>query len=540
MTPVTRRRDPEEQSLATHGTALFTGRAARLAASILFTAILARELGPAPLGSFQMALTVFAMLGALTDFGLPHAVVHHGLPSGPNGDWLFRRNAVNAGRLLLALVASSPLLALFFGRAEVGLVMVAVSVAVCTAILFNLHTGLLRHELRFGELAVIETASVVAGGLTGVLAALLGAGVWALVIQYAVQRLGLGAGAWLATGWRPRLAPRTPPDADLHRYTHYASGAMWGRLLGNVSRNVDRLVLGRVGGEAALALFRTNLRYSELPSETAAQPLGQLCIGGLSRSTRRGASDRGTFRTLFEILLWLTVPASVLVALEAELVADLLLGPKWTGSAPVLRVLALGSLALPLRQATKWVWLGEGRTGSFLRYSALAAPVTVGAILGGAWVGSAWPERARSLAASLTRGGERGLPVLGPLPSPADLRVPFEDSVAFDVAVPFAVAVCVAVAAWLQAPLAVAMACRGGGIVLRDFVGAGLPPVLMTGAAVLAWFLVQGDGPDPSTPAFVSAAARATAFAGTVGVGGFALRGLPLRRALALRPGGES
>ena len=370
--------------------ATIAGNAGQIVIGIVGTYALARLLDPRDFGVMAMALTLFAFVGSLADFGLPHAVVHHPTFDPRHAAGLFRLNRRMAVGLGLAMAGSGPAVAWFFGRREIVGLSAAVAAVVCLASVLNLHVALMRRQMRFGALAKGETLGLLLGTAAAVAAAWLGAGVWSLVVQLAGATLGGGVVAWWRTGWRPTREPDPTPPGDpalapLRRYGRNVAAA---RLFANVGRNIDRVLVGRLASAAALGLYQKSYQWSVLPVQQVNQPLLNVAVSALSRLHRTDvAKYRSAVRQALLLMLSATMPAAVGLGVEARSVVLLLLGPKWVGAIPLFRMMCAAAFLQGLTAATKWVYLSEGLTGRQLRFTLYATPVMLAVVSAGAVAG---------------------------------------------------------------------------------------------------------------------------------------------------------
>ena len=369
--------------------ASLASNAAQIGVGVAGTAVLARLLTPGDFGLMTLALTLFAFVGSLADFGLPHAVVHHATFDPRHAAGLFRLNALFAGGLGLVMAASGPVVAWVYGRPEIVALSTAVAVIVFLASVLNLHVAVMRRRMRFGALAVGDAAGLVVGTLGAIGLAWAGAGVWALVFQVAGQQFGSGVAAWWQSGWRPMREKHPTYDrSDASGVRRYARNVAAARVVANVGRNVDRVFVGTLAGAAATGLYQKAYQWSVLPVQQVHQPLLNVAVSALSRLQRRDVGRyRFAVRQALTLVLSVTMPVSLLLLVEARPVIRLLLGAQWGNSVPLFRVLCVAAFVTGLTNATKWIYLSEGQTRRQLDWSVISTPLMIAGVAAGAVVG---------------------------------------------------------------------------------------------------------------------------------------------------------
>ena len=401
------------------------GSWARLLVNLAGTVVLARLLRPDDFGLMAMAMTLMYYLGSLTDFGLSHAMVHAEALDARTAAGLFRLNRRLSLAMGLLVAACGPAVAWLYGRPVVAWLSLGVAGTVAVGSLLNPYVALLRRQFRFGVLTLGETGGLLLSTAAAVVAAaFLGFGVWALVIQFAGQYLGAGLLAWRASGWRPMRRRDFAPFSELTAIRGYARNVAAARLLGNVGRNTDTVLVGTLGGAGVLGLYQKSYQWSVLPVQQICQPLLNVAVSALSR-LHRGEAERyrSALRRSLLVMFSVTVPLAAVLLLEARPIVLLLLGDQWLGAIPLFRLLCLASFAQGITAAMKWIFLSEGRTARQLQWAALSTPtmllsVVAGAVLGASGGGEnavAWGTAAGFSAGSLllvipgawfcTRGG---------------------------------------------------------------------------------------------------------------------------------------
>jgi Polysaccharide biosynthesis protein len=173
--------------------------------SVAFTCLLAAILGPRDFGIVALALIYIAVVQALPRGRVPDGRRPAGRLRGGHLDLAFWVNF--AWCVLLA--GASFLLAGWWARLngipELEDVVRVLSVLLLVYGLTVVQLALFQREMRFRALAIWETVAVLVGGVLGLVLALRGAGVWALVTQqlgFDVTQLVL---LWGMSTWRPRF-----------------------------------------------------------------------------------------------------------------------------------------------------------------------------------------------------------------------------------------------------------------------------------------------------------------------------------------------
>ena len=232
---------------AQSGVVVAAGRVLQGIVSLVSVAILARLLTPSDFGVLAMVLPVALVVDMTLNAGLHVAVMHEDRLSALQVNRLFwiaqRFNVV----LLGAMALSAPLLARLYGEPRVTAVALIWTLALAFHAFGTFPEALLKRQIRFGALTLIEVGAMVAGVAVAIGAASLGWRSVALVLQVLTWNALRCAGAFVAGRWRPG-APRQrhDPDPDIDRLVRYGVNFGGSRAVYWLGRQVDRTVVGNL------------------------------------------------------------------------------------------------------------------------------------------------------------------------------------------------------------------------------------------------------------------------------------------------------
>jgi len=366
------------------GALLLGAQAVLFIAALASTAVLARVLTVRDFGLFFMVAVLVSFVSSFRDFGFPMATVHAPHIEQRAVSALFWLNARLNAALLVAMVALAPLLAWFFRERQLVAMTVVLAASLTANGLTKIHLGLLRRELRFAAVTAITVTAALAGVAVAIVAALAGAGFWALVLQQVVQHVGETVGLWTACRWRPSGPARAPHGDEAYTaLRRYGGDVTVARVLTHVAQNLDAVLVGRFVGTVALGLYQNAYRWATVLLEQLYTPLQAVVVATLSRVRDDTERYRSHFRAVVRAVMAVVVPALVLLFLEARAFVLVLLGPQWVEAIPLFRILLVGALAANVPFVLKWVYYSEGQTRRQRSWAFIATPVTVVAVAAG-------------------------------------------------------------------------------------------------------------------------------------------------------------
>jgi len=360
-----------------------TAQVVKLVFQLAFIAILARLLVPSDFGLVAMVV-IFTGLGlTLLDGGLSMATIQRETISHGQVSNLFWLNVVVGITLGLITVLISPFVAWIYNEPELTLIMIAMSLMFFVGGFSVQHVALLKRQMRFKDVAIIDTASMIFGGLVGVLAALYSFGYWALIISPVTLVLTRTVLSWWFVKWLPSFASKGTGVRPLVSFGANLSGA---NFVGYITNNVTPFFIGLIGGAHFLGLYDRSFKLASIPSTQALPPIMNVLQSALSRVASDPPRLKNATLSLMSKVAIVTMLISVVMFISAEWIVLILLGEGWNEAVPVLQILALATVASPITTLTASILVVVGQTRALLNWKI----ITLVILLLSLFVGSFW------------------------------------------------------------------------------------------------------------------------------------------------------
>ena len=362
------------------GAASVIGRVAAMALQIGTTLILARLLSPSDYGLQAMVLTLVNLCSLFQDAGLSLATIQRETLTKEQVSTIFWIN-VGLGVVLTGLVASAgPFLAAFYKDPR----LLWLTVASSTVFFFNSlsvqHRSMMNRAMRFTTNVKIDMISATSGSVIAIVMAALRCGYWSLICQNISLPIVTTIGAWIALPWMPGKPRWTSEIRSLLRFGGTVS---LNSLVVYVAYNTEKILLGRYWGAAPLGLYGRAYQLSNLPVQQVTDSFSSVAFPMLSRLQSDQQRLRRSYLKAHSLVVSLTVPMVISCALFADAVVRIMLGPKWSGAAPILRLLAPTVLVFAVINPLSWLLQATGRVERSLKMALLIAPVVILGVLAG-------------------------------------------------------------------------------------------------------------------------------------------------------------
>jgi O-antigen/teichoic acid export membrane protein len=338
------------------------------------TVVLARLLTPADYGLIAMVAVVTNFVMMFKDMGLSMATVqkaeidHHQIST------LFWINVVISLVIMMIMAALAPVVAWFYGEPELTLITLSLAGTFIFSGLTIQHQALLRRQMHFGKLAVIEIASMFSSVIAAIISAWYGAGYWALVIMQLVMAVTITIGVWFACDWRPGLPKR---GTGVRRMLAFGRNITSFNLINYFARNSDKILVGRFCGSGILGLYSKAYNLLMLPISQICGPLTSVAVPALSRIQDDPKRYTSYYTKLILLISFISMPLMVFLAICSKSIIHVLLGKQWLGVSSIFQILAITAFIQPVSTTVGLVLLSLGQSGRFLRFGIFNSLVIV-------------------------------------------------------------------------------------------------------------------------------------------------------------------
>jgi O-antigen/teichoic acid export membrane protein len=337
----------EPQSSLTHRTvggmvwaAWGNGAVALLKAVVLV--LLTRLLSPADFGIVSAALVVINFSLNFSQLGLGPALVQRPVLEPRHISTAFVASTIFGFLMAGAIWSAAPWIAQFFRMEHLESVVRWLALVFPIAGLATAPESLLQRELRFRLIANRDVLAYGLGyGAVGVGLALMGFGVWSLVVaQLAQVVLRTAILLWVS----PPLFRDRPGWGSFLELIHYGMGQSVARVGVILANQTDNLVVGRWLGAVALGQYSRAYQLMALPTSLIGDVLDKVLFPTMARVQNDARRLGSAYLQGTAFLALITLPAGIVAALLAPDLVPLLFGQRWVGLVPPFQVLALGMM----------------------------------------------------------------------------------------------------------------------------------------------------------------------------------------------------
>ena len=338
---------------------------------------LARMLFPDDFGLFALALAAAQIAQILSDFGLGAAIIQRQEKDRTILTTCFWITLAVGALIGLALILGGPLLASFYGREEVALLVfpLALNMLICSAIVVPQAT--LTQDLKFREITTAQIIGSITASIGAITLAINGAGVWALASQPVIGNLVTGSLLFYFSPWRPKGRPQPSKIKGMIRFS---SQVLFMNLVSTIGRNLHAIILGK-------QLNTTALGYYGLASGVTGSVIFQISsvivrvmfptIASIKNEPERIYTAWSKASSSIAII---TLPTMAGIIAVAPDLVPVVFGQQWIPAIDVLQILCIVMAVQSVLTTSGTILLALGRSDILLRITLTTVPL-IGAAL---------------------------------------------------------------------------------------------------------------------------------------------------------------
>ena len=362
------------------GAVTVSAQAAKFGLNLASTVILARLLTPRDFGLVAMVTAVTGFLAIFRHAGLSTPTVQREHITQAQVSNLFWINLAVSGLCALILAALSPAMAWFYRDPRITYITLVLSTAFLIGGFRVQHLALLKRQMRFKVIALIEVGSMATGVLVGVVMALLRYRYWSLVGLSLATEIAAFLLTGLVSRWHPQLPSRNSGIRPLVAFGVHQTA---GDFVFSLARGCDNLLIGRFYGAIAVGLYSRGAALVIRPLEQFLLPIGAVFLPTLSRLQSQPERYRSTFLRLYEAIVMSVFFFSSLLLALALPVTLVLLGRKWGQVSTIFAGFTFTAIQLPLSAAGNWLLTSQGRGKDIFRVTSINALLTLASFIVG-------------------------------------------------------------------------------------------------------------------------------------------------------------
>jgi PST family polysaccharide transporter/lipopolysaccharide exporter len=337
--------------------------------------ILARLLAPDAFGLLAIATVALGVMMQLSELGMIPALVQRRDATLEQHDAAWTVGLMRGVLVAGVLVLAAPAIASLFGEPRATPIIQALALRPIIDAGASIGIAQLTRALRFRELALLYVPGAIVDTVTAIATARW-LGVWALVAGALAGAATTALLSYALAPHRPRLVIRKSAIAPLVRFGRWV---MLTGIVGLAGTTVVQVVLSRSLGPGALGVYFLANRFAFIPATAASTIVGSVAFPLFADLHENAARTAAAFRNLVSAQMIALLPLYGLMFVLAPAFEEVL-GPRWTGTAPVMQVLSVAAVTGVFGETLGPLFMGKGQPARMFVLELLQTGLLVAAV----------------------------------------------------------------------------------------------------------------------------------------------------------------
>lgn len=340
--------------------------------------ILGRALTSSDYGLVGSLMFFSAISIAIIGSGYGRAIINQKKATQDELHTIFLYNVGTSLIFYLALFFSAPLIASFFHQPELVLLSRVLFLSIPLNALFVVQEIVLNLRMDLNSSAKANIFALIPTSILAAGAAIMGFGVWALVIQTLSLSAFKVIFCWIYGGFRPGGTFRRKVLKDLFPF---GSRVMFTNLINAAFTNIYSLIIGRFYNVTQLGFYNFASKYQDIPSGLISNTFRAVSVPLLSQLNEEDDRLKRILGKLIGTVAFVGFPVMLGVVLIAKPLIVFLVTDKWLASVPIFQILCFSGILTAFNAVLQESVLAKGRSKAVLYVEILKKIVLVGMIL---------------------------------------------------------------------------------------------------------------------------------------------------------------
>ena len=336
--------------------------------------VLARLLLPEDYGIIALIAVFIAVAQIFVTSGLNTALIQKKDVDDTDYSSVFFLSLIIAAVCYVVIFVTSPFIAAFYNNEIITPVLRVLGLTLFFGAFNSIQNAVIARTFTFKNLFISSLGAVIISGIAGIIIALLGYGVWALVGQQIVSYIALCAIMWITVDWRPKFLFSITRVKTLFSFG-------WKLLVSaqidTIYNNISTLVIGKLYPANMLGYYTQGNQYPNIIVSNINASIQTVMLPTYAKNQDDKATVKQIMRRALTTSSFLVLPAMAGLAAVAEPIILLLLTEKWLMAVPFLQIFCCVYALWPIHTVNLQAINGIGRSDVFLKLEIIKKAVGI-------------------------------------------------------------------------------------------------------------------------------------------------------------------
>ena len=346
--------------------------------TLIVSIILARLLDPTSYGTVAIVTAITALLSLVIDSGFGMALVQKKDADDLDFSTVFYFNIFVSAVLYVGMFLFAPLIAKLYNNPELTLIVRVQSCLLLSSGFSSVQTAFVTKHMLFKKMFQASFCGTMVGAGVGVSIALLGGGVWALVIQSLSSSFINTVLLWIIVKWYPQ---KKFSFVRLKSLFSYGWKLLMSSVMFSMYSNLRQLFIGKFYTPADLAYYNKAANLPTMVNSGVSSSIGSVIFPSMSMNQQDLLQIKRMLRRTILLHSYILMPVFFGMLACARPIIILLFSEKWLPAVPYLQLLCLEYLFEGLGIANQNAIKAIGYTNITLKIECIKTPMYIAIFL---------------------------------------------------------------------------------------------------------------------------------------------------------------
>lgn len=332
---------------------------------LFISIILARLLSPSEFGLVGMLAIFTSIAQSILDSGFGSALIQKKDATITDSSSIFFFNLIIGLILASIFFFSAPVIANFYEQPILASITRALSLTLIINAFSLVQLSLMRKRMDFKTILLRVLIPVVFSGICAIISAILGFGVWSLVIQALAFSISQAASLWILNKWRPA---RQFSFNSIRTMFSFGSKLLIAGIVETVFKNLYQTLIGKFYSSSDVGYYSRASTMETAATVSTSMALGQVIFPAFSPFQDDNDKLRQVHAKTITMSMFLHIPLMLGLIAIAEPLFLFLLTDKWANSIPYFQLLCLVGLFYPIQVQNYNLFRIKGRSDIILKF----------------------------------------------------------------------------------------------------------------------------------------------------------------------------
>ncbi len=343
--------------------------------------VLARLLAPKTFGVLAILVVVINVADAVAQSGMGSALVQRSDADADSYTTAFWLSEAVALVMYCVIFTSSPAIASFYGMPDLSKYLRVMGLVLITNSVNGIQRAYLQKNMDFKTLFRTNTFAALSSGAVGVVCAIAGFGVWALVFQTMALSIFACVALLKYVPWKPTFTFRKDQARSLFSYGW--AMAVTG-IINVIYSGISELILGRAVSSAQLGYYSQGRKWPTAAISAGSNAIQNVMFPALAERKDDPEGFRRAMRRALVVGTYVMAPIAMLLAAAGEPLVILLLGEKWKDCTPIFQAACFANFPMMLMLVNLRAYMALGDSRLYLRINIIKIAIGSALIAGAA------------------------------------------------------------------------------------------------------------------------------------------------------------